>query len=168
MNDSDYNSETFEESIEAINRSGRLWLFGSLGVVLLGLGVFAWLMTLEPDYDNVYCNGKRMEPGSTCTVVTELPFGGRFGSEPGAIETRSYEQMAAPDVPGNIAAWVIGSLAVAVVGLWSTVTVVKGWKADIRNERKMWGLPPDTEQVGSEEDVDENPYPDETGWRWRV
>lgn len=168
MSDRGNESETFEESIEAINRSGRRWLVGSLGVVLLGLGVFVWLMILEPDYNNVYCNGERMEPGSTCAVVTKLPFGDRYGSEPGAVETRSYEEMAAPDVPGSIAAWVLGSLAVTAAGLWSTVTVVKGWKADLRNERKMWGLPGDAKAVDSEEVVDEDPNPDETGWRWRV
>lgn len=136
----------YDEVIREINRSGLRWLLGSLCVLLIGVGGFIWLMNLTPDYDNVTCNGKPMEPGNTCTVVSQTATTTRTGQViPGRTATLTYEEMAEPDLPGSMSAWVTASLIIGGIGLWVTIATAKGWRADLRNERESWVFPEDEE-----------------------
>jgi hypothetical protein len=143
--------DDYGEAITQINRSGAWWLLWSMCVLLVGAGGFTWLMVLDPDYDNVTCNGRPMQPGDQCTIVTKTTTITRSGQiDPGTTGTLSYEEMAEPDLPGSMAVWVTASLAVTGVGLWMVVSTARGWRADLRSERSMWVFPGDEERDATE------------------
>jgi hypothetical protein len=142
--------EDYDEAIREINKSGARWLLLEAAVLLIGLGGFVWLMNLAPDYSNVTCNNRPMEPGDTCTVVSRTTTTTRSGQTiPGETAQLTYEEMAEPDLPGSMALWVSTSLVVAGVGLWMGATTIKGWRADLREERRLWGRTDDEEPDAS-------------------
>lgn len=147
--------DDYDEAIRQINRSAAWWLLWSMCVLLIGAGGFTWLMNLKPDYDNVTCNGRPMDPGDQCTIVTRTTTTSRYGTTtPGDTGTLSYEEMAEPDLPGSMGVWVSVSLTVTGIGLWMSLATVKGWRSDLRSERHMWVFP-DEEERGTPGPVSE-------------
>jgi hypothetical protein len=137
--------DDYDEAIRQINRSGTRWLLVGVCVLLLGVGGFIWLVTLKPNYDNVTCNGRPMEPGDYCTVVSRTATTTRAGTTPGDTAAIPYESMAEPDLPGGMPLWICTSLAITGVGLWMVGGTIKGWRSDLRHERDMWVWPGDEE-----------------------
>lgn len=99
-----------------------------------------------------------MAPGGTCTVVSKTATTTRSGAiDPGRTSTLTYEEMAEPDLPGSMSGWVVASLVVTGIGLWMVVSTSKGWRTDLRNERKWW----DALDDAGPGRPDQEPAPDE-------